>query len=155
SPLGLAIDSSNNLFVADWLTNAIRKVTPAGVVTTVAVGSQTGSVQFPTAVAVDNSGDLFVASSTSDFRVVKIPAVSAGFTTIGGDFTFTGAVDGTGTLARVRGVNSMIIDANGTLFLADSSNNAIRTADPTPLPDVATGGGSFAAGTAVPLDVTP
>jgi DNA-binding beta-propeller fold protein YncE len=79
NPYGVAVDSSGNVYVADYSTNRIRKITPAGVVSTLAgtsgePGYEDGaSAQFssPTGVAVDSSGNVYVADG-GNHRIRKI-----------------------------------------------------------------------------------
>jgi serine/threonine-protein kinase len=81
SPTGVAVDSSGNIYVADTNNNEIRKITPAGVVLTLAgspaAGNQDGtgsssSFKFPFNIALDGSGDLFLADfGNNEIREIK------------------------------------------------------------------------------------
>jgi len=139
-PSGVAVDASGNLFIADNCNNLIRKVSPSGIITTVAgngnigtVGSSNGdggpalaaTLANPAAVAVDASGNLFIA----DLNDQRIRKVSAGgtITTIAGNQTTGFSGDGgLATSASLYAPSGVAVDASGNLFIADSGNNRIR-----------------------------
>jgi sugar lactone lactonase YvrE len=136
SPEGVAVDSSGNVYVADTYNSTIRKITPGGVVTTLAgnpaaEGSADGTgalAQFnqPYGVAVDSSGNVYVAD-TNNSTVRKITPTGS-VTTLAGvpDFYFAGGADGMGASARFYRPMGVAVDMGGNVFLADSGNNTIR-----------------------------
>jgi hypothetical protein len=133
----VAIDGAGNLYVADLNNTAIRKVTPAGVVTTVA-GSTTGgtadgtgaAAQFiaPTGIAVDHAGNLFVADF--DGRTIRKITPGGVVTTFAGQAAVQGVVDGVGTAARFDTPIAVAIDSADNLFVADLGGNVIRKITP-------------------------
>lgn len=142
-PSGLAVDAAGNLYVADRGNHTIRKVTPAGVVTTVAglaatsgsndgVGSE-ARFKLPYALAVDASGILYVAD-TWNFTVRKIVQSGKGgtgpgvVTTVAGAAGVEGSQDGTGTEARFGLTEGIAIDGSGNIYV--SSKDAIRRIAP-------------------------
>ncbi|MFZ0499837.1 MAG: NHL repeat-containing protein, partial [Steroidobacteraceae bacterium] len=155
APAGVALDSSGNVYVAEYGNNDIRKVTPAGVVTLFAgspAGTHgstdgTGSAALfwsPTGVAVDSSGDLYVADeSNNEIRMIT----PAGVVTTFAGSTAIGHADGTGSAATFSAPAGIAIDSSGNLWVADSGNNEIRKIT-TPGAVVTTWAGSGAAGTA-------
>lgn len=137
-PAGLAIDSKGNLFVAESGNNTIRKITPAGVVTTLAgtAGKKgavngTGAVarfNHPMAVAIDNAGNVYVADSgNSTIRKITPAGV---VTTLAGTSGVEGDSDGTGTDARFFQPNGVATDSAGHIYVADTCNHSIRKITP-------------------------
>jgi sugar lactone lactonase YvrE len=137
APVGLAIDASGNLYVSDSLLNTIRKVTPAGVVTTIAGTPRvnghadgTGpSAQFsqPGALGVDGNGNIYVADTNND-TVRKITAAGV-VTTLAGLAGSPGTANGSGSTARFEGPDGLTSDSSGTLYVSDLSET-IRTVSP-------------------------
>ena len=137
-PLGVAVDGSANVYVADHSNCVIRRITPAGVVTTLAglngfSGSADGTgadarFSFPYAVAADAAGNVFVAD-TSNHTIRRITPAGE-VTTLAGAPGQTGAVDGTGASARFHYPFGIAVDGTGHVYVADYSNNAIRGVSP-------------------------
>lgn len=132
TPSALAIDSAGNLVVADTGNHAIRRVTPAGVVTTLAGNGQPGysdgkgsAARFngPVGVALDQDGNVFVADTYND-RIRKI-APDGTVTTIAGDGV-PGDLDGPALAARFDTPTALVVDAAGAVLVADTQNGAIR-----------------------------
>lgn len=111
-PAGLAFDSSGNLFIADNANHRIRKVNPAGIISTV-VGGNAGysgdggfavnaTLNWPTAVAMDTSGEMFIADTAN--QVVR-------------------KVDARGIITTIAtGLNSpegVAVNSSGDLYIAD------------------------------------
>lgn len=138
-PIGIASDSSGSLYVADSYNHAIRKITSDGVVSTYAgrIGvnasndGTTGAARFnyPSGVAVDSNGNLFVAD-TGNFTIRKITAAGL-VTTFAGAAGVLGSGDGPGQIARFNNPYGIAADGIGNLFVADTFNNTIRKITPT------------------------
>ena len=133
-PYGVTVDGSGNLYVADKDNYTIRKITPGGIVTTLAgssgyIGSNDGiggAARFkgPVGAAVDRSGNLYVTDMDND--TIRKVTPDGMVTTVAGSAGVVGSSDGTGSSARFRGPMGVAVDGNGNLYVADSQNYTIR-----------------------------
>jgi sugar lactone lactonase YvrE len=149
SPRGVAVDSAGNVYVADSRNYTIRKVTAAGVVTTLAgvagmYGSADGTgaaVRFnwPVGVAVDSAGNVYVAEH-GNATIRKVTATGV-VTTLAGTAGLSGSADGTGAAARFYWPDGVAVDSAGNVYVADKYNSSIRKV-------TAAGGVTTLAGTA-------
>src|SRR5438874_1210236 len=132
-PWGIAVDSAGIVYVADQANSTIRKITPAGVVTTIAgaagmFGSADGSgstarFNAPDGIAVDSSGNLYVAD-TLNSTIRKITSTGV-VTTLAGTPGGIGSADGTGSAARFNYPDALTV-AGTTLYVSDTYNSTIR-----------------------------
>ena len=136
TPSALALDGDGNLYVADTGNHAIRKVTPQGVVSTLAGGGGPGFrdgparqalFNGPIGVAVDGAGRVYVADTYND-RIRVIGREGQVSTLAGGDRP--GFQDGTGDQARFDTPTAVAVDATGVAWVADLGNDAIRRIGP-------------------------
>jgi alpha-tubulin suppressor-like RCC1 family protein/DNA-binding beta-propeller fold protein YncE len=133
-PEGVAVDGADNVYVADSSNHTIRKVTPAGVVSTLAglagtSGSSDGvgsSARFfgPTTVAVDSTTNVYV-TDFSNFTIRKVSPAGV-VTTLAGLAGFPGSTDGASGSARFNYPFGIAVDFAGNIYVADSANNTIR-----------------------------
>jgi len=133
-PGGVAVDSASNIYVPDFLSNTIRKVTATGVVTTLAgtagvSGSEDGTgaaVHFsgPGGVVVDSAGNVYVAD-TGNHTIRKVTATGVA-TTLAGTAGMSGSTDGLGAAARFNYPFDVAVDNAGNVYVADEFNAAIR-----------------------------
>jgi len=135
-PAGVAVDAAGNVYVADFNNNLIRKITAAGVVTTLAGSSTAGnangtgtaaSFSGPRGVAVDAVGNVYVADANNNLIREITPAGVV--TTLAGSGT-KGNTDGAGTAASFYYPSGVAVDAAGDVFVADADNNLIRKITP-------------------------
>ncbi len=129
-PGGLSADSLGNLYVADTYNSRIRIISPAGEVRTLAAIDGMGNnvlFNLPASVAADNAGHLFV-TDTSNHTIRKLSQAGTNWiaTTIAGLAGQSGSGDGTNFDARFNFPNGITVDASGTVYIADTSNQTIR-----------------------------
>lgn len=134
-PEGLAVDAAGNAYVADRFNHTIRKITPGGVISTVAgAAGQPGSTNAPgggarfnspAGVAVDGLGNLYVADS-GNHTIRKVSPIGD-VSTIAGAAGASGSLDGVGGSARFSGPEGVCLDATGAnLYVTDYGNHTIR-----------------------------
>ncbi len=143
-PEGLAVDGHGTLYVADTYNCTIRKITSAGVVTTIAglAGShgsadgRGGDARFdvPIGIAIDSRGTLYIVdggydTQTGNSTVRKLSADGT-VTTIAGLPGSIGTADGQGQSARFHYPVGIAVAKNGTLYIADTRNHSIRQITP-------------------------
>jgi len=136
-PSAAAFDAQGNLYFAETGNHVVRKVTPAGIITTVAGNGVQGfagdngpataaELDSPAGLAVDAAGDLFIADSHNQ-RVREVAAASGLIATIAG----TGAAGfggdgGAATAARLDLPTALALDAAGDVVVADTGNHRVR-----------------------------
>ncbi|MGJ7612453.1 MULTISPECIES: NHL repeat-containing protein [unclassified Variovorax] len=141
SGYNIAIDASGNLYVADSSNHRIRKITPTGVVTTLAGTGTAGAADGPGSsatfsdprgVAVDADGNVYVADfGTSLLRRITPAGVVS---TLAGQKGVMGGQDGIGAAATFNQPQGLTINAAGTLYVADTYGNLIRKVTPVQAP---------------------
>ncbi len=153
SPSALAFDAAGNLLIADQGNGRVRKLSSAGIITTVAGAD--GALGSPRGLSLDRAGNLYV----SDPETHEIRKVDTGgaVTTIAGNGECCYANDGGPALnASLNGPWGLAADASGNLFFADSGNDAIRLLQPAPAggsPETVTNAASNQAGPIAPGEI--
>lgn len=135
---GIRTDANGNIYVSDSSTYTIRKVTPAGVVTTVAgISGKLGSTDGPAAtalfagvggVAIDTSGNIYVADS-GNYTIRKITPGGM-VSTLAGVAGSRGSSDGAGSAARFYDPQNLAVDRAGNIYVADGMADVIREITP-------------------------
>ncbi len=139
SPTGVAVDGSNNVYIADYSNNRLRKVTAGtGVISTV-IGSTAGfrgeselaataMLYAPTGVAVDATGDVYIADQFNN-RIRKFTVATGRIATVAGGGTGDFGGDGSvATAAQLERPTGVAVDAAGNLHIADQFNHRVRRA---------------------------
>jgi sugar lactone lactonase YvrE len=145
APVGIAVDSSDRLYIADSVAQRIRRVDGDGIITTIAgigtgIGGYAGDggpailawLNGPTGIAIDAVGNLFIADSNNER--VRMINTSGNIVTIAGDGNrgFFGD-NGPATAAQLSFPRDVAVDNLGKLYIADNNNHRIRQVE---LPDV-------------------
>jgi uncharacterized protein (TIGR03437 family) len=139
-PHGLALDSKGNLYIADTFNHRIRRVTPAGLISTVAGNGQDGmlgddgpavdaSLYLPFGVAIDGADNLIIAD-TGNLRLRRVDLSTGRITTIAGNGRF--GTTGDGLPAREASFMSpygVTVDSLGTIYVADGEDHRVRRID--------------------------
>jgi len=146
-PTGVTVDGASNLYVSDSFNSTIRRISPAGQVTTLAgeagqggssdgVGSQARFLH-PSGVAMDGNGNLFVADSGNS--TIRRISPAGEVTTLAGEAGQRGSSDGTGAQARFdlpdsglqfNDASGLATDGAGNVYVADTNNHTIRRITP-------------------------
>ncbi|SRR5579871_150745 len=136
SPWGIAFDNAGNLYISDLTNGRVRRLTPSGIISTYAGNGTQGfsgdggaatsaSLNQPTGVAVDSSGNLYIADRSNN----RIRQVTPGgtITTVAGNGQAGFSGDGgLATSAMLNGPLAVAVDAAGNVYIADTLNNRIR-----------------------------
>lgn len=129
-------DKAGNVYVCEREGNAVRKITPAGIITTIAGTGLPGDsgdggeaklalFRGPKAIRVDAFGNIYVVD-TENHSVRRIDAKTNFVTTVAGGRKGTGGDGGPATQAGMDRPHGCIVDADGRLFIADSDNHRVR-----------------------------
>ncbi len=157
NPTGLAFDGAGNLYITDDGNVRIRRVSPGGIITTFAGSGQTlgysgdggpasqAQMSFPSAVAADRDGSVFIGEST---RVRKVFADGTITTVAGSPMGISGySGDGLNATSALIGFPAgLAVNSRGQVYIADPNHNVIRVLLPGSIPGSAQPGGAFSTG---------
>jgi hypothetical protein len=139
TPVGVFVDSKNNVYIADWSNHVIREVSN-GTINTIA-GNGTGGylgdggpaitarLNHPASMAVDSSGNVFIADEYNH-RIREVTAATGIITTVAGTGVGGFNGDGEALFAELQYPQGVILDANENLFIADTNNHRVRWLSP-------------------------
>ena len=148
-PQGLAIDASDNVYIADTSNRKVRKLDSSGTATTLAgtgssglVNGSTTNARFrdPVAIVIDSSGDLFVADKTNH-AIRKIDTTNLIVSTYVGGIG-SGSLDGDVSVAQFNQPHALALASNGDLYIADRYNHRIRRVNSSKQVDTIAGNGN-------------
>jgi len=148
SPNGIAIDNTGNMYLPESTSQLVRKITPQGLVSSYAGLASSSvnngtvaplSLRYPTAVAVDASGNLYIADGQLNW-IQKI--TPTGVVTVLAGTGAPGANNGLGNAASFQYPAGLAVDALGNVYVADSDNNLIRKITPQGVVSTLAGSGS-------------
>jgi sugar lactone lactonase YvrE len=132
--MALAMDTATNLYVADTGNNTIRKITPAGAVTTFAgqagvagnlnATGTNATFHTPTGVGVDSSGNVYVSDQLN--RTIRKITAAGAVSVFAGTQSVQGTNDGQGTLAQFSTTTAVTVDSANNVYVADNGANTIR-----------------------------
>ena len=149
----MAVDASGNLYITDRNNHRIRKVDSTGTITTIAGTGKDGfsgdggpasqaQLNFPTGVAVDGEGNLYIADAPND-RIRKVDSIGTITTIAGtGEQGFSGD-GGPAIQAQLDAPTGVAVDGAGNLYIADRNNSRIRKVDSIGTITTIAGGGGF------------
>lgn len=137
-PAGMAIDAAGNVYFADTMSHTVRRIDAAtGIVNSVAGNGNAGdtgdgglavnaSLRSPSDVAVDASGNLYI-TDRGNHKIKRVAAATGVIQTVAG----TGAAGysgdgGQATAAKLNNPTSVAVEANGTFFITDTTNERVR-----------------------------
>jgi streptogramin lyase len=155
SPLGVAVDKAGNVYVADYENSLVRKISPAGVVSTLAGKSGVSGFadgldtaarfNLPESVAVDAAGNVYVADNGNN--AIRKIAPAGLVSTVAGNGS-AGSTNGAGASASFNSPFGIAVDASGNIYVADAGNNLIRKITSAGVVSTFAGSGSKGAGDA-------
>jgi uncharacterized protein (TIGR03437 family) len=127
APLGVAVDASGNVYIADSTNNVVRMVTKGGTIYNVLGNGVAGTAGLngPAGVVVDASGNVYIADS-QNARVQKVTPTGAVSTVAGNGTTGYGGDNGPAASAELNVPLGLALDSAGNLYISDFSNNRVR-----------------------------
>ena len=152
-PQGVALDSSGDLYIADYQASELVKVTPSGTLSIIA-GNSSGSgpptpgpasassLGEPWGVAVDSAGDVYLADYSN--QVIEKITASGTLSIFAGTGTAGAPTPGTATASELNYPTGLAIDSQGNLYVADSVNSMIERITPSGTLSIVAGNGTSA-----------
>ena len=140
SPTDVSVDAAGNLYIADFYNNRIRKVTPAGIISTIAGNGTPGfsgdgalatnaEINWPTGVAVNSNGVVFITDGSNN-RIRNVYPTGVIYTLAGNGTAGFGGDGGIGHYAKLDNPYGGCLDAAGNFYFADYLYSRIRKVTP-------------------------
>jgi uncharacterized protein (TIGR03437 family) len=151
-PQGVAVDQQGNVYIADTGNNRIRKVTPAGIITTIAGNggadysgdgglATAAQLNSPVRLALDSSGNVYFSDNNNN--VIRKISTSGIITTVAGNGSEGFSGDGKSALAAsLNNPHGLAVDPSGGILICDSGNNRIRYVNPNGIISTVAGNGT-------------
>jgi hypothetical protein len=151
SPIGVAVDSSNNVYIADYNNHIVREVI-GGTISTIAGlpghagysgdGSPaTGATLYnPASVAVDSAGNVFIADQ-NNHRIREVSSLTGNISTVAGNGAAGFNGDGIANQIALNAPQGVAVDGNGNVFIADTNNMRVRWVSPNGIMTTVAGNG--------------
>lgn len=141
NPVGIALDTAGNIYIADDHNNAVRKVDAAGIMTTFAGNHTAGysgdggpasaaAINDPIGVGVDKSGNVYIADAGNN-SVRKVNTAGIISTFAGNDSAGYSGDGGGATAAQLRSPERIFVDDTGNVYISDFFNNVVRKVSPS------------------------
>jgi len=138
-PTGVAVDASDNIYVADAFNNRVRKITSEGEVSTLAGDGTTEYFNYPEDVTVDVSGNIYVADY-ENHRIQKITSEGIVITIADSSLVYKNATD---TEPEFYGPYDVAVDSSDNIYVADYANHRIQKITPGGVVSLLTGNGGL------------
>ena len=151
-PKGLCVDSSGIVYVADETNHRIRKITPGGIVTTLAGNGKlafadgtgtSASFWYPRDVAISSSSGNLYVGDFNNCRIRMVTPLGKATTLAGTTCSSSQSSDGTGTNAKFNYPYGVCVDATGNIYVGERSGNKIRLVTPSGVVSTLAGSGTF------------
>ncbi|WP_256788074.1 serine/threonine-protein kinase [Frankia sp. AvcI1] len=163
-PAGIAVDAAGDIYISDQGNQRVRRVNPAGVITTFAgtgvfgfsgengpkIGGFSGDgvlarqamLDEPSALWVDRAGNVYICDGSND-RIRKVDTAGVISTVVGSGGDGFGGDGGPATAARLQWPESLAVDVAGTMYVTDQGNNRVRRIDTHGIITTAAGTGTM------------
>lgn len=144
-PDGVAVDLAGNLYLTAGSTHSIRKVNPAGIISSLATGGlAVGFLNYPFGIAADATGNLFVGDS-DNYRILRVTAAgTVGLVAGNRAFKFSGD-GGPATSASLYHPTGVAVDLAGNIYHGDIENHRVRKVSPAGIISTVAGNGILGA----------